>query len=169
MKPPDNILFRSADGRFNLLISECLRNEMHTFCAAAHPLETGGILVGRYNCRHDTAIITTVGGPTADSTGKRTRFYRGAHGLQSTLDACWDQGEYYLGEWHYHPAGAPHPSYIDQRQMRGIAGDVLAQCPEPILIIVGANRTISVQVFPQNEESVPLVPTDNTPKRSIPR
>ena len=87
MKPPDNILFRSADGRFNLLISECLRNEMHTFCAAAHPLETGGILVGRYNCRHDTAIVTTVAGPPADSTSKRTRFYRGVHGLQSTLDA----------------------------------------------------------------------------------
>lgn len=167
MKPPDNILFRSADGRFNLLISECLRNEMHTFCAAAHPLETGGILVGRYNCRRDTAIITMVAGPPADSTSKRTRFYRGVHGLQSTLDDHWSKGEYYLGEWHYHPDGSPHPSDTDQRQMRDIAGDSHAQCPEPILIIVGANRTISVQVFPLNEAAVTLIPTDNSHKRSI--
>ena len=168
MKPPDNFSFRSADGRFNLLIGECLRNELHTYCDAAHPLETGGILVGRYNCRRDTAIITTVTGPPADSTSRRTRFYRGVQGLQSALDACWDNGEYYLGEWHYHPDAAPQPSLADLRQMRGIAGDSSAQCPEPILIIIGANRAISAQVFPRNQAFVPLIPTDNLPSRSIP-
>lgn len=168
MKPPDKVSFRSADGRFNLLISECRLNDMRTFCAAAHPLETGGILVGYYNCRHDTAIITIVAGPPEDSVKERTRFYRGVRGLQSILDNRWDQREYYLGEWHCHPAGSPQPSLADIRQMRGIANDVSLQCPEPILIIAGAGRTINVLVFPQAEATVLLAPTDPTPSRSIP-
>ena len=168
MKLPDKISFRSAGGKFNLLISECLLNDMHTFCAVARPLETGGILIGYYNCRHDTAIITMVTGPPEDSVRKRTRFSRGVRGLQSVLDARWDQREYYLGEWHCHPAGSAQPSLADMRQMRGIANDVSLQCPEPILIIVGSDRRINVQVFPQTELPVSLATTDYAPSQRIP-
>lgn len=167
MKQPDKISFRSTDGRFNLLISECRLNDMHTFCAGAHPLETGGILIGYYNCRHDTAIITMVAHPPKDSVRERTRFHRGVRGLQSILDDRWSKREYYLGEWHCHPAGSPHPSRTDMRQMRSIANDVSLQCPEPILIIAGSDRTIDVRVTPQNEAAVLLAPTDAAPNRSI--
>ncbi len=167
MKPSDKIRFRSADGRFNLLVSERHLSDLRTFCAAAHPLETGGILIGYYNCRHDTAVITEVAGPPADSVSRPTRFYRGVRGLQPVLDDYWSKGEYYLGEWHCHPAGSPEPSLTDLRQMRSIATDASLQCPEPILLIVGSSSMINVQVLPQNEAAVLLAPTDAAPRRSI--
>ena len=167
MTPSNNIRFRAADGRFSLLISQCRLNDLHTFSAAAHPLETGGILIGYYNCQHDTAVITEVIGPPADSVKERTRFYRGVRGLQPVLDDRWQQRGYYLGEWHCHPNGSPEPSLADLRQMRGIANDVSLQCPEPLLIIVGSERAINVQVLPQGEAAVLLIPADAAPSRSI--
>ena len=70
-------------------------------CRESVNLETGGILVGKYNQVHDTAILTRVWGPPKDSVRKRTSFWRGTQGLQRQLDFLWRTREYYLGEWHY--------------------------------------------------------------------
>ena len=60
--------------------------------------------------------------------------------MQDWLSRLWSQhGEYYLGEWHYHPHGAPKPSSIDVDGMKSIAESEQYSCPEPILLIVGGN------------------------------
>lgn len=33
----------------------------------------------------------------------KCNFRRGSDGLKKFLDTVWNQGQYYLGEWHYHP------------------------------------------------------------------
>ena len=46
---PDDREFRSSDGSFGLVIGDAQMTKMRESCARAHPLETGGILIGRYN------------------------------------------------------------------------------------------------------------------------
>lgn len=64
-----------------------------------------------------------------------------------------DQGLYYLGEWHYHPNTSAVPSSTDLKQMFILSKNNDLKCPEPILIIIGGNKSnwqISASVFFNN-------------------
>lgn len=114
--------------------------------------ETGGILIGRYEADGDVAVITAATTRPSDSGSGRAWFQRGIRGLKELLRARWGQGEYYLGEWHSHPGGAPNPSSNDVREMRAIARDAGYRCQEPILVIAGTFGTcvtLSVNVMHQ--------------------
>ena len=151
-------VFRSTDGRFRLLIGVGPLAHILDLCLDSHPLETGGVLIGHYGETLDAAIVTRVTGPPPDSRRRRTAFYRGTQGLQELLHALWRKNEYYLGEWHYHPGGSPEPSSTDVRRMQEIAESDDARCPEPILLVAGADCEMTLHVFPCNQEAVRLAP-----------
>ena len=152
-----NTTFSSSDGRFRMVIGNCQLERLHAHCAASYPLETGGVLTGYYNAGHDTAIITRATEPPPDSQSGRTRFYRGTQGLNNMMEHLWENGEYYLGEWHYHPNGSAYPSGVDISQMREIAKDSAARCPEPILLIIGTNCMVAAHVFFADEPSFQIL------------
>ena len=152
-----NSAFRSPDGRFRLVIGNRRLSVMRAECSESHPLETGGVLIGYYNARHDTAIVTGAGGPPPDSERGSARFYRGTQGLDRLLANLWRKREHYLGEWHCHPGGSARPSAADIRQMQEIANDYDAHCPEPVLLVMGANNAVTAHVFPRNESAIQLI------------
>lgn len=147
--------FRSADRRFGLLLSEAQLGTLERRCAASHPLETGGILVGRYSPTLDLALVTRLPPAPSDSERRPTAFLRGVRGLAALLARIWNRDpverEYYLGEWHYHPDHASSPSRQDLLQMLKIATSPEHQCSEPLLLIVGGGPpsewSLSVQVY----------------------
>ena len=77
--------------------------------------------------------------------------------MRQMLLNLWRKREYYLGEWHYHPVGSAQPSAADARQMQDIAKDDDAQCPEPVLIVMGENNAVTVRVFPRNCSATKLI------------
>ena len=122
---------------FRVIIDESTLFRIESLCKNHVSLETGGIIVGYYSPDQLSAIIKNITGAPPDSKQDRTNFKRGICGLKSMLIKLWKQGEYYLGEWHYHPKNSPIPSIIDIRQMNNISQDTKFKCPEPILIIAG--------------------------------
>ena len=77
--------------------------------------------------------------------------------MKKILDLAWDQGQYYLGEWHYHPNVSSTPSKTDKKQMIILSQDSKLKCPEPILIIVGGYQdhwNVNARVFANNQEIV---------------
>ena len=164
----DDREFRSADGSFGLVIGDVLMTKMKEICARAHPLETGGILIGCYNKGHDTALVSRVTEPPADSKSGPTTFRRGTGGLQGLLKALWSGREYYLGEWHYHPGASARPSSTDTRQMQAIAGDDDIGCPEPVLVILGRDDAVSAHVFPRGRRAVQLTLVKTRPMQGDP-
>ena len=157
-------MYMSSDGRFSMVIDHGLLNSIHRLCDESAPLETGGIIIGSYNEDGSTASVTRIEGPPPDSKGERNRFYRGSRGLQHLLESLWQQGEHYLGEWHFHPAGQPKPSPHDIRQMKAIQEEREARCPEPILIVAGEDGTIATYVFPIGEAILQLLPDHSNPR-----
>jgi integrative and conjugative element protein (TIGR02256 family) len=133
------LIFRSSDNRYGLHLPPPIVNDLLSRCREAKMLETGGILVGRYNPNHDWAIVSMVSDAPADSRRGPTWFERGVTGLQRWLNGLWRQREYYLGEWHFHPGGPPSPSSTDLSQMQEIADAESYHCPEPILLIIGGD------------------------------
>ena len=150
--------FRSADHSFRLVITHDLMVKMKESCARAHPLETGGILIGHYNREHDTALLSQFVSSPADSRSGATTFHRGTRGLQGLLNRVWKRREYYLGEWHCHPCASAQPSATDTKQMQVIADDEDAGCPEPVLVILGKDGAITAHVYPRGRRALQLSP-----------
>lgn len=159
-----NVTLTSSDSKFGLEISVSLLQVMAAHCKKAWPNEIGGVLIGRYNSARSLAQVTQAEPPTADSRGGRTWFHRGSQGLRQLLTSLWDrpeeQREYYLGEWHYHPDGAPSPSPKDRTQMQILAEDPDCHCPEPLLLIIGGSPkrgwSLGVFVFPRGKPHLDL-------------
>lgn len=56
---------------------------------------------------------------------------------QSEIDAAFEEGLHYVGDWHTHPEPAPNPSRRDFLSMQQIARDSQHQLPGFLMIIVG--------------------------------
>jgi integrative and conjugative element protein (TIGR02256 family) len=135
--PPSAHEWRSSDSPFGIAIAAGDVVRVLGYCRAAADRETGGILTGHYSENHDAALITGVTGPPPDSRSSRAIFVRGVRGLQRLLNELWHrQAGYYLGEWHFHPAGDGMPSGTDREQMGRTARSGAYNCPEPVLVIV---------------------------------
>ena len=128
----------SSDRRFGIDLGTDHIAALICGCQRASSRETGGVLIGYYNPNHDMAFVTEVASAPPDSKHGTSWFHRGVKGLTIKLKEYWRKtGSFYLGEWHYHPGAAPHPSPTDSSQMALIASSLLYACPEPILLIIG--------------------------------
>jgi len=156
-----DLLLWSRDRKFGLSLKKSLLLEGLKECADSAFQETGGILVGYYTPTFDCAVVTALGGPPEDSIRRPRLFERGTIGIQRWISHLWrEQRHFYLGEWHFHPGGAPVPSPDDREQMQRLSKDKKLKCPEPILLIFGGNPkgtwSVKAYVFPVDQEYVPL-------------
>ena len=146
LSSPSAFEAKSADGRFRISLAQDQVDLLIKLCAKTYPIETGGVLVGSYSTDLAHAVVTTVVSPPDDSVGGKHSFRRGVRGLQSLLIRLWPQKQYYVGEWHFHPDGAALPSRADDQQMAEVANSFAYNCPEPLLLIVGGNPPVDVEL-----------------------
>lgn len=135
-----DMFFLDEHRRYNVNLDNKCYEQMLYYSDKANPYETGGILIGNYSLNLTTANILQITPPPKNSTYKKYSFYRSSTELKKILDAAWEQGYYYLGEWHYHPNKLAIPSKVDIKQMIDFSENRSLRCPEPILIIIGGNR-----------------------------
>lgn len=145
----------TKDRCYGIFIEQFAWEQISKACIRAEKNETGGILIGYYANGQQTAIITQISTPS-DSKSGRHWFKRGVSGLASLLRKSWQdpQKTYYLGEWHYHPVSVIQPSDEDFQQMITISQSPNFQCKEPIMIIIGKEKSslhAKAWVFPSGE------------------
>ena len=127
------------------------------------PLETGGLLLGRYTAQRTVLTVTEALPPPPDSMHGRTSFVRGEVGLLATIARARaeDASVFVVGEWHTHPAHAPSPSSVDHRGMKWFARRGLYGCRSPVLLILGMDlgpsAPWSVTAYRRWRGPVPLV------------
>ena len=81
--------------------------------------ETGGIITGHYSSSLQDVYINELSYAPGDSKAGYSWFVRGVKGVSEYLKKIWDKKEeYYLGEWHFHPADVKTPSSKDVLQMK---------------------------------------------------
>lgn len=153
----DNLFFQDKNQSYSVKFNIKAYEEMLCYCAASNPYETGGILIGNYSSNQEIANILQITPSPNDSRHSKYTFHRGINGLKRILDLAWNQGQYYLGEWHYHPNASSKPSETDKNQMIILSQDLKLKCPEPILIIVGGKQddwNINARIFVKNKEII---------------
>lgn len=160
--------WRAADGACVVEIPESVIDVMVTQADATHPLETGASLVGHYSDDQRTAYVDVVSPTPADAERSRYGFRRGLKGLAAFLERVFTRSkgkQYYIGEFHSHPGGAPTPSPDDDTAQFSIARDPGAQCATPVLVIVGAEpeaRRIGVYVYSRDGTKWVLAPCERS-------
>ena len=110
------------------------------------PRETGGILLGQGLPPNKSLVTHIIGaGPLArhrKSTFEPDYQFQEAEITKiflSTGGSC-----DYLGDWHSHPKGGPHPSHMDIQVLRRIREHGAARCERPVMCIVsGGPRWIA--------------------------
>jgi hypothetical protein len=121
-------LFAEPTNRFAVRLDPAAVDALHIFAAAAHPLETGGALVGYYD-GDKLAVVTEVLGPPADTVHGPRALVLGADGLAEYFAAIWP-ARHHLGDWHTHPGESPPiASPTDHATMRAhTLGDAALSC-----------------------------------------
>lgn len=153
----DKLLFQDQNQLYNVMLDTMAYEQMLFYCAQSNPFETGGILIGNYSLDKVMANVLKITLSPKSSKLSKFSFHRGIFGLKKTLDLAWNDGQYYLGEWHYHPNSLPSPSNMDKNQMIVLSQEQQLKCPEPILIIIGGCKDdwkIDVRVFVNKQEII---------------
>lgn len=156
-KKMDNLFFQDNSRLYSINLSKEAYKQMLCYCNKANPYETGGVLIGNYSSNQAVANILQITPPPKNSKHAKCNFHRGSSGLKKVLDEVWKQGQYYLGEWHYHPNASSLPSSLDRSQMIRLSQDKRLNCPEPILIIIGGSKdnwNLNVRLYVNNQEII---------------
>lgn len=149
-------IFRSEDKNYTIILYEITFSKIILECKKYKNLETGGILIGRYSEDNSIAYIKDSFAPT-DSKHHSNIFLRGTTGINKILDKKWKEGEYYLGEWHYHPNSSSKSSKVDDMQMIIFSNIKKLCCSVPILLIIGeksSNWSLNAYVYKNNEKII---------------
>ncbi|EAA7975140.1 Mov34/MPN/PAD-1 family protein [Escherichia coli] len=154
------VTFSCVSAEYTANLSSSSLQQMIDECIKAGTNETGGILIGSYSEDGSTAFIVEATARPDDSLVGRTTFQRGVKGLKSLLDSRWKTGQYYVGEWHFHPGGSSEPSPDDFVSMKNISSNPNYQCREPVMIILGGDPsgayTLCANVFPRGKPPIRL-------------
>ena len=123
---------RPEDIPITVDLSESARQVAIEAAEAAHPLETGGVLVGT---EIDRRITVSGVVEVADPDAQPNRYHMGEGAVAEALALAKeaDSRVGYLGEWHSHPE-ARGPSPLDVATMLSIAAD--SDCTNPVLLLV---------------------------------
>lgn len=142
---------------WTLLVSEGVIEGIAEARKAAHPNETGGIIVGTWDRVRKRAYVAGHYDPPPDSVSARAGFVRGAVGVYQTL-ACVSlrtAGNLgYIGEWHTHPPGhSSDPSDDDAILMEWI-GDVLIYSDVPPLMLIAGEDGVRLILRTRSRSAV---------------
>lgn len=124
---------------------------------AAHPDETGGVLLGHRRPSDGLgSTVRHVVGPGPAALHEPRRFGPDQEWQVAQVAELWtrDQSLQYLGDWHTHPSGPTTLSPLDKDALRVIAAAPEANQANPVMLIVALNAEstrVGVTVFSRGE------------------
>lgn len=121
--------------RWRAWLSEGARHELEQAAAAVHPSETGGILVGVHTAGSRPWMVRAIEIPSRNSGN--SHYVVPPHRRRQVVQRLRREHDArlgYLGEWHSHPLDVA-ASATDLDSIRAIAGDPVAGCTRPVLLV----------------------------------
>jgi integrative and conjugative element protein (TIGR02256 family) len=97
--------------------------------------EAGGQLFARISPEHWE--ITRATGPRRGDYRRRFRFLPRREDEQAEINALFQTGLHYVGDWHTHPEAEPTPSPMDANSMEDLVRQSKHELPGFLLVIVG--------------------------------
>jgi integrative and conjugative element protein (TIGR02256 family) len=126
--------------------------------------ETGGPIFGYESSEGDAVVVATVFGPGPNARHRPRSLVPDRAATKTVIQQVHElsEGRYcYLGSWHTHPLGQPHPSSTDISTAQDIASQEDVGISRPILLIqatrparrsVGVGRIAAYRWNPESEQ-----------------
>jgi integrative and conjugative element protein (TIGR02256 family) len=132
--------------------------------------ETGGPIFGYESSGRDAVVVAAVFGPGPKARHRPRSLVADRAATEDAIRQVHEltEGRYrYLGSWHTHPLGQPHPSSTDTTTAQDIASQQDVGIPRPVLLIqatrparrsVGMGRLAAYRWNPATErmEELPM-------------
>lgn len=147
---PADTIIPDQSGRYEVRVTSTAAEEMRAECRRGARLrgsdiETGGILLGRFDDAARVVWVDIATGPPPDSRLSATHFERGSAGVAEVISArmkATKRASGYVGEWHAHPGGPAHPSSTDAHGMAYLVRSVIDAPRRALLLIVGGDGDV---------------------------
>jgi len=143
------------NNELEFIIEDNALNDIYEYRPEDYKYENGGILLGKYNKKNDTYIITNVSTTNSKDRKGKNFFIRSKKRAQIIIDKLWrdSKGEInYLGEWHTHDEKYPTPSWIDQKLVKQMIKNKNIEIKNVFMLILGRNKELYICTIDNNKE-----------------
>lgn len=124
-------------------IKEILLNKIKKDVTDHYPNETGGVLMG-YTAINGDVVVTDIIMSGESALHKPCRFEPDQEYQERVIQDIFlssNGNVTYLGDWHSHPDNPPQMSWLDKKTLFRIADHPQAQCPNPVMMILGYHKS----------------------------
>jgi [CysO sulfur-carrier protein]-S-L-cysteine hydrolase len=135
-------------GKLKVLLSQNSLRKLSRLAKTNFPNETGGTLLGHYTNSMKIAVITEITRSKKNAKTSPVSFIRPSDHGESIENKKIIRAKgklFYLGEWHSHPNGNPHPSTNDLRSLMFLAVHPNVPADTPIMLIIGNDLSINTK------------------------
>ena len=135
------------EDKLKLVIEDEVLSGIYKFNPINYKNENGGILLGKFNKKNNTYIITNISTTNSKDRKGKYFFIRNKKQAQMVIDKYWkiSNGEInYLGEWHTHDEQYPTPSFIDKQLVQQMLNNKNIEINNVFMIILGKDENLYI-------------------------
>ncbi len=143
------------EDKLKLVIEDEVLSGIYKFNPINYKNENGGILLGKFNKKNNTYIITNISTTNSKDRKGKYFFIRNKKQAQMVIDKYWkiSNGEInYLGEWHTHDEQYPTPSFIDKQLVKQMLNNKNIEINNVFMIILGKDENLYICTIDSNKK-----------------
>ena len=143
------------EDKLKLVIEDEVLSGIYKFNPINYKNENGGILLGKFNKKNNTYIITNISTTNSKDRKGKYFFIRNKKQAQMVIDKYWkiSNGEInYLGEWHTHDEQYPTPSFIDKQLVQQMLNNKNIEINNVFMIILGKDENLYICTIDSNKK-----------------
>ena len=143
------------EDKLKLVIVDEVLSGIYKFNPINYKNENGGILLGKFNKKNNTYIITNISTTNSKDRKGKYFFIRNKKQAQMVIDKYWkiSNGEInYLGEWHTHDEQYPTPSFIDKQLVKQMLNNKNIEINNVFMIILGKDENLYICTIDSNKK-----------------
>lgn len=143
------------ENKLKLIIEDEVLTSIYKFNLINYKHENGGVLLGKFNKKEKTYIITNISTTNSEDRKGRYFFIRNKKQAQAIINKYWknSNGEInYLGEWHTHDEEYPNPSFVDKQLVKQMLNNKNIEIDNVFMIILGKNKNLYICTIDGNKK-----------------
>lgn len=143
------------EDKLKLVIEDEVLSGIYKFNPINYKNENGGILLGKFNKKNNTYIITNISTTNSKDRKGKYFFIRNKKQAQMIIDKYWkiSNGEInYLGEWHTHDEQYPTPSFVDKQLVKQMLNNKNIEINNVFMIILGKDENLYICTIDSNKK-----------------
>lgn len=120
------------------------------------PLETGGVLLGRWDTPHQLTVTHAIG-PGARARHEASLFEPDYDHHEQEISRIYNESKgatTYLGDWHTHPDGSPRLSRKDRHLIAQMAEHKESRLAQPLMAVLGGHPEWTLLIWVYRPRSI---------------